>query len=297
MRNRGKIRCRVLCRDFVYLLKPDTMCIRVRSQTRYNQKDQSTRKPMKSMMSICSKHQPRRVSLAAINFPLLLLLASHASAAALLIVNPGFETDTAPVAGATGWTVTTTGGYGYFTTTETVSGTPGRSVIDPLVAAEGENWLSGNRLATGQASTGNAGTQNIFQLVDISSDAALIDLGTATVSLNWQYADNDPADTGSVTISFFSDVAGTTSIGTALTTGALARTLFDGTSPAPWEDASLSGSVPIGARSLSIQLTTVRTSGSAGNVHFDDFSGTIIPESGAALLGSLGMLALLRRRR
>jgi hypothetical protein len=252
---------------------------------------------MKSVTTNQTQCQSRRVSLAAIGLPLLGLLASHASAAALLIVNPGFEADIAPVAGATGWTVTTTGGYGYFTTTETVGGIPGRSVIDPLVAAEGSNWLTGNRLATGQASSGNAGTQNIFQLVNISSDAALIDGGDAAVNLFWQYADNDPADTGSVTISFFSDVAGTTSIGTALTTGALARTLLDGTSPAPWAAASLSGSVPIGARSLSIQLTTVRTSGSAGNIHFDDFSGTIIPEPGAALLGSLGMLAILRRRR
>jgi hypothetical protein len=252
---------------------------------------------MKSMITNQTQRQSRRVSLAAVALPLLGLLASHASAAALLIVNPGFETGTAPSAGATGWTVTTTGGFGYFTTTETVGGIPGRSVIDPLVAAEGSNWLTGNRLATGQASTGTAGTQNINQLVSINSDAALIDLGTATVNLGWQYADNDPADTGSVTISFFSDVAGTIPIGTALTTGALARTLLDGTSPAPWADASLSGAVPIGARSLSIRLTTVRTSGSAGNIHFDDFSGSIVPEPAAALLGSLGMLALLRRRR
>jgi MYXO-CTERM domain-containing protein len=248
---------------------------------------------MKSMITKQTQRQLRRVSLAAIGVPLLGLLASHASAAALLIVNPGFETGTAPVAGATGWTVTTTGGYGYFTTT---AGAPD-SIIDPDSAAEGSNWLTGNRLATGQATSGNAGTQNINQVVNISSDAALIDLGTATVNLNWQYADNDPADTGSVTISFFSDVAGTISIGTALTTGSLAATDTTGNTPAPWAAASLSGAVPIGARSLSIRLTTTRTSGSAGNVHFDDFSGSIIPEPGAALLGSLGMLALLRRRR
>lgn len=249
------------------------------------------------MITKQTKRQSRRLSLAAIGLPLLGLLTSHASAASLLIVNPGFETGTAPSAGAPGWTVTTTGGYGYFTTTETVAGTPGRSPIDPLVAAEGNNWLSGNRLATGQASSGTAGTQTIFQLVNISSDAALID-GGATVNLDWQYADNDPADTGSVTISFFSDVAGTTPIGTALTTGSLARTLLDGTSPAPWAAASLSGSVPVGARSLSIQLQTVRASGTAGNIHFDDFSGAIaIPEPSAALLGAFGLIGLLRRRR
>ncbi|GHC40198.1 PEP-CTERM sorting domain-containing protein [Roseibacillus persicicus] len=221
--------------------------------------------------------------------------ASSLSAAALVIANPSFEDDTAPAVGATGWTVVTTGGNGFFVAT---AGSPD-STVDPDSAAAGSNWLSGNRLVTGTGSSGSGGTQTMFQVVDISADAALIDSGSSTVGLTWQFADNDPADEGFVTISFFSDVAGTTPLGTSLTTGGIAATSTTGNSAAPWVLEDLSGAVPAGARSLSIELEIVRTSGSAGNIHFDDFTGSIdaIPEPSTALLGLCGAGLLFGRRR
>jgi hypothetical protein len=225
--------------------------------------------------------------------PLLGLMATSAHSAALAIANAGFETDSAPIAGATGWTVTTTGGYGFFTTT---TGAPD-SAVDPDNAFEGVNWLSGNRLATGQATSGNAGAQRINQLIDISGDAALIDSG-AVVDLSFRFADNDGNDSGFVTINYFSDVSGTTPIGSALTTGTLPEAGGGFNLPATWQAGSLSGTVPVGARSLSIVVGIDRISGSAGNVHFDDFSGAIaVPEPSAALLGLLGAFGLVRRRR
>ncbi len=233
----------------------------------------------------------------------LVAIATPATAASLLIVNPSFETDTpgtsgaTAVLGATGWTITTAGTTGsggagdWFTTTTGLTD----STIDPDTAAAGDNWLSSNRLAGG--STSSSDPARIVQLIDISGDSTTIDLGTATVSLDFMFADNDPADNGTVNITFYSDVAGTTLIGSSISTGTLARTAFDGTDPAPWEARNLSGDVPALARSLQIEIVNDRSSGSAGNTHYDAFSGAIVPEPSAALLGSLGMLALLRRRR
>lgn len=224
--------------------------------------------------------------------PMLGLMASSAHSAALSITNAGFEADSAPVVGATGWTITS-GGTDFFTTT---TGAPD-SAVDPDSAFEGSNWLTGNRLAAGAGSSNNP--QTIVQLIDISGDSALVDLGTATVGLNFMFADNDPLDDGSVNISFFSDLAGTIPIGTALNTGILAETNAPGgdNTPADWEARNLTGAVPALARSLQIEIVNNRLGGSAGNTHFDDFSGSVVPEPSAALLGLLGALGLLRRRR
>lgn len=218
-------------------------------------------------------------------------VSQAAFASPLAIVNAGFETDTAPVVGATGWTVTS-GGTDWFTTT---AGQPD-SVVDPLAAAEGVNWLSGNRLVTGAASSSNP--QTIAQLIDISAYAALIDAGGAQVGLDFQFADVDSLDDGTVNISFFSDVAGITPIGTALSTGIIAESGTDGsTARAVWAARSLSGVVPTLARSLQIEILNSRTGGSAGNVHFDDFSGSIVPEPGSLALLGVAALSLLPVRR
>lgn len=208
------------------------------------------------------------------------LATSVANAAPLAIVNPGFETDMAPVVGATGWTITS-GGTDWFTTTAGAPNSPG----DPSVAFEGVNWLSGNRLATGAASSSNP--QIITQLVDISADAALIDAGTAGLALDFTYSDADGNDDGSVQVNFFSDVAGTTPIGSGLTTGVLAE--LPGYTP-----GNLTGAVPVGARSLEIELRIDRSFGSAGNVHFDAFSGAIarVPEPATIVLLGLGAMGI-----
>lgn len=245
------------------------------------------------MKSIFSTNTSGR--LIALAMPLILGLGiGSAAAGPLSIVNAGFETDTAPVLGATGWTITS-GGTDWFTTT---AGAPDSSV-DPAAASEGINWLSGNRLAGGAGSSSNP--QTIVQLIDISADSALIDSG-ALVSLDWQFADNDGFDSATVNIAFFSDVAGTSPVGSILTTGVIAPTGPEGgsTARAPWDLRNLSGSVPVSARSLEIELYNIRSSGSAGNVHFDDFAGLIgVPEpTSAALLGlGAGGLLLMRRRK
>ena len=217
---------------------------------------------------------------------------SSTDAAPLAIVNAGFETDTAPVVGATGWTITS-GGTDWFTTT---AGAPDSSV-DPEAAAEGINWLSGNRLAGSAGSSSNP--QTLVQLVDISADSALVDSGAAQLVLDFMFADNDSYDTATVNVSFFSDVAGTTAIGTALTTGDMAPTGPEAgsTDRAPWEARDLSGAVPALARSLEIEIVNVRSNGSAGNVHFDAMSGAIVPEPTSFALCGIGLLAMALGRK
>ena len=224
-------------------------------------------------------------------FLLVSLLSMAAPTFALTITNAGFETDTAVALGATGWTITSGGVGDWFTTT---TGKPD-STVDPDAASEGVNWLSGNRLAGGAASSANP--QVIVQLIDISSDATLIDSGTGWVTLDFMFADNDPLDDATVNITFFSDVAGTTPIGTSLTTGIIAETGGGYNLPANWVAENLSGAVPTLARSLEIEIYNNRTGGSAGNVHFDDLSGSIVPEPATMMLLGLGSLALIRLKR
>jgi hypothetical protein len=218
-----------------------------------------------------------------------LFMATPTFASMLSIANAGFETDAAPVVGATGWTITS-GGTDWFTTTAGAAD----SINDPLAAAEGVNWLSGNRLATGAGSSSNP--QTIVQLVDISGDAALIDAGNALVTLDFMFSDSDQNDDGTINITFFSDVAGTTAIGTALTTGIITPTAPDGSERAPWAARNLSGAVPALARSLEIEIYNIRAAGSAGNVHFDDLQGAIVPEPATMALLGLGAVLLRRRK-
>ncbi|TWT87493.1 hypothetical protein Mal64_30320 [Pseudobythopirellula maris] len=223
-----------------------------------------------------------------------LSLSGAAEAGALSINNAGFETDLAPAVGATGWSISS-GGTDWFTTT---AGAPD-SANDPAAAAGGVNWLSGNRLATGAGASNNP--QIIEQVVDISSDAALIDSGDALLDFSFMFSDSDQNDEGFVNVSFFSDVAGTALLAGDLTTGVIAPTAADGEPRAPWALRGLSGDVPSSARSLKIELVINRLGGSAGNAHFDDFSGEItpIPEpAGLAMVAlCVGLLGAFRARR
>lgn len=235
-----------------------------------------------------------------LNAGIITLSSSSVHAASLLIVNPSFESDTpgssgaTAVYGATGWTITTGGAGDWFTTTAGLAD----SAVDPDAAADGNNWLSSNRLAGGAGNGTASDPARIVQLIDISGDAGLIDSGTATISLGFSFADNDPNDDGIINITFFSDVSGTTPIGTSLTTGVIAETGGGFNLPANWAARALNGSVPALARSLQIEIVNDRASGSAGNTHFDNFAGAIVPEpsSGILLLGGLGMLTAFRRR-
>ncbi len=240
--------------------------------------------------------QSRHATLAVIRLPLFGLLASSASAATLAIVNGGFETGTDGSATISGWT-TTAGATGFWLQ----DGTGGGSFPqDPSAPQAGSFYLTANRLAGGAGSQPASST--LSQTVGLDpTNLALAAAGTAQISLNFFYHDTDFNDSGTVTLSFLD---GSSTLISSITTGTLANIAGNGTAfgaLAPWTSVTLggpiTGAVPMNTAAVRISITTNRIGGSATNVHFDSFSAQIIPEPSAAVLGLVGTLGLLRRRR
>jgi MYXO-CTERM domain-containing protein len=214
----------------------------------------------------------------------------------LSLDNPSFEEGTAPFAGAPGWTIATGPGLNEFYTTAGA----GLSGGDPDSGQEGSGsqFLTGNRLALDPDDPSNPATSLATQGIDISAFGSEIDAGGVTLSLDFYYNKFDVNESGSVSVEFFD--AGNASLG-SLNTGLLATTSGD-----VWVPVILEGAVPLGARSLELQLNASRSSGTGTNVSFDNFSATlvgvtgVIPEPSTFIIWSLGLLGLAwygRRRR
>jgi hypothetical protein len=135
-----------------------------------------------------------------------------------------------------------------------------------------------------------------FQAIDVTSDAALIDSGGATVNMSALFtADkNTPAAIGAVYVSFF-----TTSNYASLTTY-IGNSLTLDNSNLTWQTISTSGPIPAGTRWLLSQVAYNDASlvGNPGYVDAADL--TITPEPGTMLLllsGMVGLLCYARRKR
>lgn len=133
-----------------------------------------------------------------------------------------------------------------------------------------------------------------FQTTDVTSYAALIDSGAATVNLSglMNVDTGVPAATGGVTVLFFS----ASNFGSQVGVPATGNITLD-TNPNTWEAASLTAPIPVGTRWLMTQLaySNVTLEGHPG--YFDATELTIVPEPASALLLSLGLAALAWRRR
>jgi hypothetical protein len=166
---------------------------------------------------------------------------------------------------------------------------------DPGVAAGGANFFSGGP---------SNGSSSASQVIDLSSGASTIDLGGVGFDLSAYlggFASQN--DNAVLTISFLdavSAVLGGAALGpvTAADRGSQTGLLF----------RSTSGFVPIGARSVNVNLQMTRTEGSYNDGYADNLSlilrgqdvGGGVPEPSAwalMLLGFGGLGAAMRRRR
>ncbi|MBB5353434.1 hypothetical protein HNR46_003695 [Haloferula luteola] len=208
---------------------------------------------------------------------LLPILLTPALAEPLAIVNGGFETGSdgqsslSPIAG---WTDSGTSA-GFWLQ----DGSGGGSFPqDPSEPQAGSLYLTANRLAGGAGAQPSSST--LSQVVAIpSGDLPLVQSGNAELSLVFFYQDTDTNDTGTVSTEFLD--ASSQVVGTA-SSGALSNVAPNGTSyspsTAPWTEVTLGSAVPSSAVSVRIRIQTIRTGGSATNVHFDSFSATIAPQ-------------------
>jgi hypothetical protein len=133
-----------------------------------------------------------------------------------------------------------------------------------------------------------------FQAIDVTSDAALINSGGATVNMSAMFDANQnvPAALGGVYVSFFTASnypSLTTFIGNTLTLDNLTNT---------WEPISVSGPIPVGTTWLLAQVAYNDASllGSDGALHpsyVDAAELTVTPEPGTMLLLLSGLVGLL----
>jgi Glycosyl hydrolase family 115/Gylcosyl hydrolase family 115 C-terminal domain len=148
---------------------------------------------------------------------------------------------------------------------------------DPSEPQAGSLYLSANRLAGGASTQPASSTLSQTVTVD-PSNLALVQTGSAILKLQFYYQDTDSNDSGTVSVSFLD---GASSVITSLTTNALPNIAANGTAYsstlAPWTLKTLSGAMPSNAKSVRINITTNRSSGTSTNVHFDSFSASITP--------------------
>jgi hypothetical protein len=145
---------------------------------------------------------------------------------------------------------------------------------------------------------GQAGTTQGMQVTDVTSYAALIDSGGATVNMSALFDANQnlPAALGGVYVSFF------TANYYGSYTGDIGNTLTLDNATSTWESISVSGAIPAGTRWLLSQVVYSDASllgpdGVSYPSYVDAAQLTIVPEPATLGLMGLGALVALRRRR
>jgi hypothetical protein len=179
------------------------------------------------------------------------------------IINPSFEIGTPGTAVSSPWNQIAGLGPMYIT-----SGT-GLSPGDPTSAFAGSNFLTANRLAPNPDDP-TSQNMGVFQNVDLTPYASLINLGDRQLDLSFVYNDNDPNDTAVVSYNFFDSIG--SPVGNTHTFAA------SGAGTGSWATGSLVGDIPSGASSMRLELrTTFNNVGTARNVSYDSISANILP--------------------
>jgi hypothetical protein len=138
-----------------------------------------------------------------------------------------------------------------------------------------------------------------FQVTDVTSYAALIDSGGATVNMSalFNVDKNLPAALGGVAVSFFT----TSNYASNIPPYPISSLTLDN-SANTWEPISVSSAIPVGTRWLLSQVfyqdaTLLGVDGNYGGGYVDAAGLTITPEPATMGLLSLGILGVLRKRR
>lgn len=223
------------------------------------------------------------------------LLIGSASGASIAIVNGDFESDgAASVAPPSGWTDLTPTSFWTGIVDATGNPTAAEAATAPAPGI-GTYFLTTARQSAGAGSQPTDGT--LVQTVDLSAFGGDIDGGDQFLFVDFIWASDDDRDTGTFSLHFFGSNDGS---GSELGSGySVALDDGSGFTFTEWIQETVGGAVPTSTRSVTLQIDTTRTGGSETNIWIDNISGDIsnVPEPSAALLGCLGALGLLRRRR
>jgi hypothetical protein len=146
------------------------------------------------------------------------------------------------------------------------------------------------------AYTGGVTTQ-AFQTIDVTSSAAVIDAGSATINLNALFTTgpNLSGALAGVYVSFFT-LSNYGSI-----TSTIGNTLNLDNSANTWQPISVNGAIPVGTRWLLAQVAYANVSllssdGTVNPGYVDAADLTLVPEPATLGLLTLGALALRRRK-
>jgi hypothetical protein len=210
----------------------------------------------------------------------LALAASAPSARANLLVDPGFESNPLDTA------------FNVLNNFPTYQGIWGVEAATITGVDGGVTPFQGVKMLR-MVDDGAVTTQGM-QVTDVSSYAAVINSGAATVNLGALFTagPNVPAAGAGVVVQFFSAANYGSQIGTpligSLTLDSLAST---------WETVSVSGTIPIGTTWLLSQVYYSDASLLGNPGYVDAAEVTIVPEPASVGLSALAAMALRMRRR